>query len=324
VAVLLLALSGKALADSLPVAATLQAGAAVIGHVISDTGSVVNATLQASSAAIGHVIVDSGTIALSAGAATIGSIANTTFAVTQATGSNLHAVLDAGAAIIGKFGIDQTTPGTTNGVVVNSGTTTVTQATGTNLHSVLDAGAAVIGHVINDAGAALIGKVGIDQTTPGGTNLVNAKSCDAATPTQCAAVSAGGGLRTQPFLDGSGLSIQALACGSSVAVNISTAATTAVVPLVAAKLVYVCGYSLYVVSGTLPSFQFVYGTGAACVTGQTALTGTYGGIAGAIGELFQSGSGLGTIFRVPASNGLCLISGGTTPNIQGVVSFSQF
>ena len=36
----------------------------------------------------------------------------------------------------------------------------------------LAAGAAVIGHVINDAGSAIIGKVGIDQTTPGTTNLV--------------------------------------------------------------------------------------------------------------------------------------------------------
>jgi hypothetical protein len=41
-----------------------------------------------------------------------------TVAVTQATGTNLHAVVDAGAAIMGKVGIDQTTPGTTNGVAV--------------------------------------------------------------------------------------------------------------------------------------------------------------------------------------------------------------
>lgn len=47
----------------------------------------------------------------------------------------------------------------------------------------LAAGTAVIGHVINDAGSAVIGKVGIDQTTPGTTNLVQ-------TPTP-AAVTAG-------------------------------------------------------------------------------------------------------------------------------------
>ena len=80
-------------------------------------------------------------------------------------------VLAAGTAIIGKVGIDQTTPGTTNGVQVNAA---------------LPAGTNVIGHVIADsgsttavtslpalvAGAAIIGKVGIDQTTPGTTNGV--------------------------------------------------------------------------------------------------------------------------------------------------------
>ena len=51
----------------------------------------------------------------------------------------------AGTNLMGKVGIDQTTPGTTNGVQIN---------------------AAI------PAGAALIGKVGIDQTTPGTTNGV--------------------------------------------------------------------------------------------------------------------------------------------------------
>jgi hypothetical protein len=50
-----------------------------------------------------HTVVDSGSIT-----------------ATQATGSNLHVQVDAGSAIIGKVGIDQTTPGTTNGVQVNA------------------------------------------------------------------------------------------------------------------------------------------------------------------------------------------------------------
>jgi hypothetical protein len=52
---------------------------------------------------------------LAAGAATIG-------AVDIAAGQSLSATLVAGAAIAGKFGIDQTTPGTTNGIVINAGT----------------------------------------------------------------------------------------------------------------------------------------------------------------------------------------------------------
>jgi hypothetical protein len=69
----------------------------------------------------------------------------------------INSALPAGTAILGKVGIDQTTPGTTNGVQVNAA---------------LPAGTNVIGHVIVDAGSAVIGKVSIDQTTPGTTNGV--------------------------------------------------------------------------------------------------------------------------------------------------------
>lgn len=84
-------------------------------------------------------------------------ISNTSIPVTIATAP----VLVAGSAIIGKVGIDQTTPGTTNKVNI-----------GTDGTVAIGAGSAVIGHVINDAGSAIMGKVGIDQTTPGTTNLV--------------------------------------------------------------------------------------------------------------------------------------------------------
>lgn len=62
----------------------------------------------------------------------------------------------AGSAVIGKVSIDQTTPGTTNGVQVNAA---------------LPAGANVIGHVINDTGSttAVTGNVTVVQGT--GTNL---------------------------------------------------------------------------------------------------------------------------------------------------------
>ncbi len=97
----------------------LSGGGAVVAHVITDAGSVTNATLQAGS----------------------------TTTVTQATGSNLHTQVDAGAAIIGKVGIDQTTPGTTNGVQVVAAL---------------------------PAGTNIVGKVTTDQTTPGTTDLVHA------------------------------------------------------------------------------------------------------------------------------------------------------
>ncbi len=49
-----------------------------------------------------------------------------------------HVISDAGSAIIGKVGIDQTTPGTTNGVQINAA---------------LPAGSNVIGHIIADTGS---------------------------------------------------------------------------------------------------------------------------------------------------------------------------
>jgi len=79
--------------------------------------------------------------------------------------------LAAGVALIGKVGIDQTTPGTTNRV---------------------DIGAAL------PAGTNLLGKVGIDQTTPGTTNRVDARITDGTTyeklPTSTFATNGGSGL----------------------------------------------------------------------------------------------------------------------------------
>lgn len=87
-------------------------------------------------------------------------------------------ILAAGNALIGKFGIDQTTPGTTNAIsLAQVGATTV--ATG---NGVVGAGVQRVAIASDNtafpvtatlaAGAAVVGKVSIDQTTPGTTNLV--------------------------------------------------------------------------------------------------------------------------------------------------------
>lgn len=66
----------------------------------------------------------------------------TSVTVTQATGTNLHAVIDnfpATQPISGSVTVVQPT-GTNLHTVVDSGSITVTQATGTNLHTVVDSG----------------------------------------------------------------------------------------------------------------------------------------------------------------------------------------
>lgn len=229
----------------------LGAGAAVIGHVIADTGSTTavtgNVTATQATGTNLHVVADTGSTTAVTGNVT----------AIQGTGSNLHVQVDtapttavtiatapalvASAAIIGNIRIDQTTPGTTNAVQANAGTnlntsalslsatqtdrtqktqitdgtrdgtvkaaSTAAGATDTalvvaispNNAVALAAGVAVIGHVIADTGSttavtgnvtvtqatgtnlhavldaasAIVGKVGIDQTTPGTTNRVD-------------------------------------------------------------------------------------------------------------------------------------------------------
>jgi hypothetical protein len=80
-------------------------------------------------------------------------------AVTQLKSLVTGVVVAAGTNLIGKVGIDQTTPGTTNKVSIGTdGTVAINAAL--------------------PAGTNLIGKVGIDQTTPGTTNGVAAQATE--------------------------------------------------------------------------------------------------------------------------------------------------
>jgi hypothetical protein len=79
---------------------------------------------------------------------------------------SVNAAIAAGSNIIGKFGIDQTTPGTTNLVSIGTNGTVA-------INTAIPTGANTIGNVGLVAGSAIIGKFGIDQTTPGTTNLVS-------------------------------------------------------------------------------------------------------------------------------------------------------
>jgi hypothetical protein len=104
----------------------------------------------------------------------------------QSGGPGSSVTLNAGANLVGKVGIDQTTPGTTNKVSI-----------GTDGTVAIGAGAAVIGHVINDASSAVIGHVVNDSgsttavtslpATPAGTNNIGfvrvlPSSCTQSTP----------------------------------------------------------------------------------------------------------------------------------------------
>ena len=142
--------------------AALPAGTNVIGHVINDTGSTTavtgNVTVAQATGTNLHAVLDT----------------TSTTAVTQATGTNLHAVLDTTSTTA----VTQAT-GTNLHAVIDSGSTTavtgnvtVVQATGTNLHTVCDSGCSSSAGFADNAafttGTTAINPVGglFDDTPP--------------------------------------------------------------------------------------------------------------------------------------------------------------
>ena len=230
----------------------------------------------------------------SANVVTVQGVASMTpVQVSQATAGNLNATvvgtgtfavqstLQAGSAIVGKVGIDQTTPGTTNGVQVNAA---------------LPAGANTIGKVdiLGNAGAA------VDAAT------------GAAPPANAILQGVIGGGATGGHVNGM---IQA---DSSAAINVSTATTTQLVALAASQKIYVTSYD--VIAGGTGNITFEYGTGSTCGTGTTILTGAYNLTAQAG---IAKGNGVGPVLVVPAGNALCVLTSAAV-QMSGSVAYAQF
>src|SRR3990167_7815092 len=64
-----------------------------------------------------------------------------------------------------------------------------------------------------------------------------------------------------------------ISCTDSVAIDGAASGNTELVALTASETIYVCGYSV-LAAGSV-DFQLIYGTGTACATGETNLTGNY-------------------------------------------------
>lgn len=193
-----------------------DASSAVIGHVITDSGSTTavtgnvavtiasGATSIAKAEDVASADADVGVPAMAIQQSTPADTAGTNgdYAMMQMsagrlwTSSKIDTALPAGSALIGKTGIDQTTPGTTNAVsVAQLGANTIATGNGTSSTGTLRVAIAsdntsntnawkVDGSAVTQpvsiatapvlvAGSALIGKVGIDQTTVGTTNAVS-------------------------------------------------------------------------------------------------------------------------------------------------------
>lgn len=106
----------------------------------------------------------------------------------------------------------------------------------------------------------------------------------------------------------------------SVVINIASATTTSIIAPVTDAKIYICGFSLTISGTTNPSFQLEYGTGATCGTGTVVLTGSFlGGAATAPTHIMHDK----TVEVSPVSQRICVVTGGTAPNAQGVLTYTQ-
>lgn len=105
---------------------------------------------------------------------------------------------------------------------------------------------------------------------------------------------------------------------SSFSVAISTATTTAVQAGTAGKRIYVCAFTIIYTSGTTPTVQFEVGTGGTC-TSPTAKTGVIA-VQATAGTGLIVGAGH-TLFSGAAGQDMCILSAGTTPTVNGWVTF---
>jgi hypothetical protein len=112
---------------------------------------------------------------------------------------------------------------------------------------------------------------------------------------------------------------------SSAPIPLTTSPTTVtIVPLVSGKAIFVCAVNLAIGNGTAPITTLEYGTGSNCAGGTTALTGGYVVTNSGSQDAVINIAGPGTVFAIPASNGLCVaITGSGTPSTTGLVTFVQ-
>ena len=116
----------------------------------------------------------------------------------------------------------------------------------------------------------------------------------------------------------SGTLVGVVGCDSSAQLTVSTATTTQMVALVAAKSIYVCGFVINGAGAT--TAKLVYGTGTNCATGLVSLTPAF---TLATGSNVAFGSGLGYVTKTIAANALCVTnSAAVAANV--LVSYTQF
>jgi len=148
------------------------------------------------------------------------------------------------------------------------------------------------------AGTNVIGKVGIDQTTPGTTNGTQ-DAADGATGSAVPAKAQYMGAQS------GGNTVGVIQASASAFLNMTTATTTKIVTGSASKKVYVTSFRLH--AGGTTTAKFVEGTGTNCGTGTADLSETFD-FAASDGS--NQGNGLGPVLvAATAGDDICVLNG---------------
>lgn len=159
------------------------------------------------------------------------------------------------------------------------------------------------GLVVREAGSLTIGT--FPDNEPFNLGQVGGTS----TPTS-RGVTAAGVQRMTTAIDGG--------CDQSAVINATASGNTELVALITDQVIYVCHFD-FMASGAA-NVQLVYGTGTACATGETDLTGLYSLIA-QVG--ISAGTGNRMLTKTAVSNALC-IELSAAVNVRGLLTYAKF
>lgn len=237
--------------------------------------------------------------------------------------TNTGAAIPAGSAIIGKVGVDQTTPGTTNGVAivgVNAATALAGNGvTGTGSQRVTiasDNTAFSVNATLGTETTKVIGTVRNVGNVGGVFDAVNG----AAYPANTIATGYKVGSNIQPIVGDP--------CQTNAAtwapISITTATTTRIIAPSTSNRTYVC--YMILTSAAADNIGIVEGTGGTCGTGTA---GIIGGTTAANGPNFAAnggfsiGNGVSAVAATAGTNvDFCLITSAATP-LAGHVKYVQ-
>lgn len=252
---------------------------------------------------------------------------NQPFSLDTAGNLRTTTTLSASSSIIGKVGIDQTTPGTTNLVAAGqNGTWTVQPGNTANttpwLVKVSDGTNAPAVKAASTAAAtgdpSFVVALSPNSPLPAGTATIGSVKVTDGTSTATFKAASTSALATDPALVVALSPNNIPAANASAFLNDAVATPLQIVALSGSTKIYVSAYSI--VAAVAENVKFQYGTGSNCGTGTTDITAN---MAFSANGGISAGSGMAPLFVVPAGNALCVTASTTGPTAVNV-SYAQF